>query len=55
LALLLAWLFVASRYAHAWFHLTANRVKYRSRAFILGALLLALIWIWFALHLAGAV
>ncbi|MBA8909468.1 MAPEG family protein [Aminobacter ciceronei] len=54
-ALLLAWLFVASRYTHAWFHLTANRVKYRSRAFILGALLLALIWIWFALHLAGAV
>ena len=54
-ALVLAWLFVASRYAHAWFHLTANRVKYRSRAFILGALLLALIWIWFALHLAGAV
>ncbi|MBE1203468.1 MAPEG family protein [Aminobacter carboxidus] len=54
-ALVLAWLFVALRYAHAWFHLTHNRIKYRSRAFILGALLLALLWIWFALHLAGAV
>jgi hypothetical protein len=54
-ALVLAWLFVALRYVHAWFHLTANRVKYRSRAFISGALLLALLWIWFALHLAGAV
>ncbi|MDH4985431.1 MAPEG family protein [Aminobacter anthyllidis] len=54
-ALVLAWLFVATRYAHAWFHLTSNRVKFRSRAFILGALLLALLWIWFALHLAGAV
>jgi hypothetical protein len=54
-ALVLAWLFVITRYAHAWFHLTSNRVKFRSRAFILGALLLALLWIWFALHLAGAV
>ena len=53
-ALLLAWLFVALRYVHAWFHLTSNRVKYRSTAFIAGALLLALLWIWFALHLAGA-
>lgn len=54
-ALGLAWLFVATRYAHAWFHLTTNRIKFRSRAFILGAVLLALLWIWFALHLAGAV
>lgn len=54
-ALLLAWLFVASRYAHAWFHLTTNRIKFRSRAFILGAALLAILWIWFALHLAGAI
>lgn len=54
-ALVLAWLFVATRYAHAWFHLTSNRIKFRSRAFILGAALLALLWIWFALHLAGAV
>lgn len=51
----LAWLFVATRYAHAWFHLTANRIKFRSRAFILGWLALGLLWIWFALHLAGAV
>lgn len=51
----LAWLFVATRCAHAWFHLTANRVTMRSRAFILGWLVLGLLWIWFALHLAGAV
>lgn len=51
----LAWLFVATRYAHAWIHLTTNRVKLRSRAFILGWLVLGLLWIWFALHLAGAV
>lgn len=51
----LAWLFVATRFAHAWFHLTANRVMMRSRAFIFGWLVLGLLWIWFALHLAGAV
>ncbi|GAA4111272.1 MAPEG family protein [Aminobacter aganoensis] len=51
----LAWLFVATRYAHAWFHLTANRVRFRSQAFILGWLVLGLLWVWFALHLAGAV
>ncbi|GAA2864987.1 MAPEG family protein [Aminobacter niigataensis] len=51
----LAWLFVATRYAHAWVHLTANRVRLRSLAFILGWLVLGLLWIWFALHLAGAV
>lgn len=54
LSVALAWLFVATRYAHAWFHLGANRIKYRSRAFIAGWLVLALLWIWFALHLAGA-
>lgn len=51
----LAWLFVATRYAHAWFHLTANCISLRSQAFILGWLVLGLLWLWFALHLAGAV
>lgn len=50
----LAWLFVVTRYAHAWFHLGANRIKFRRRAFIAGWLALALMWIWFALRLAGA-
>lgn len=50
----LAWIFVATRHVHAWFHLTANRIRFRSNAFILGWLTLGLLWAWLALHLAGA-
>lgn len=52
-ALALAWLFVLLRYVHAAIHLTTNRLKHRNYAFRLGLALLALMWIWFALHLAG--
>ena len=53
--LTLAWLFVLTRYAHAWVHLTTNKLKRRNYAFRTGLLLLALIWILFALRLAGVV
>lgn len=52
-ALLLAWLFVLLRYAHAWVHLTTNKLKHRNYSFRAGLVVLALIWIWFALVLAG--
>jgi hypothetical protein len=53
--LLLAWLFVASRYVHAWIHITTNRIRHRRPAFIVGYLALAALWAWLALHLAGVV
>jgi hypothetical protein len=34
--------------------LTVNRIRWRFRAFGLGLAVLALGWIWFAIHLAGA-
>jgi len=55
LTLALVWIFVMSRYAHAWVHLTSNNLRFRSRAFYVGAIILLLAWIWFALHLLGAV
>lgn len=55
LTLALAWIFILSRYVHAWVHLTSNRVMLRSRAFFFGAVVLLLAWIWFAFHLLGAV
>ncbi|UDL91238.1 MAPEG family protein [Mesorhizobium sp. PAMC28654] len=55
LTLALMWIFVASRYFHAWVHLTSNNLLLRSRAFFLGAVVLALAWIWLALHLLGVV
>ncbi|PDQ20616.1 hypothetical protein CN311_13300 [Mesorhizobium sanjuanii] len=55
LTLALMWVFVASRYAHAWVHLTTNNLRFRSRIFFFGAVVLLLAWIWFALHLLGVV
>lgn len=55
LTLALTWIFILSRYVHAWVHLTSNRVMLRSRAFFFGAVVLLLAWIWFAFHLLGAV
>jgi hypothetical protein len=54
-ALVLAWLFIASRYVHAWVHLTTNRMRHRNLAFVAGAVILALLWIYFALHLLTVV
>ncbi|MBZ9743509.1 MULTISPECIES: MAPEG family protein [unclassified Mesorhizobium] len=53
--LALMWIFVASRYFHAWFHLTSNNLLLRNRSFVLGAVVLALGWIWLALHLLAIV
>lgn len=53
LTLALMWIFVVSRYFHAWVHLTSNNLLLRSRSFFVGAAILLLGWIWFALHLLG--
>jgi hypothetical protein len=52
-ALVLAWLFVLLRYAHAWVHLTTNKLRHRNYSFRTGLVVLALMWVWFALALAG--
>ncbi|MBZ9799920.1 MAPEG family protein [Mesorhizobium sp. ES1-4] len=55
ITLALMWIFVASRYFHAWVHLTSNKLLLRNRSFALGAVVLALGWIWLALHLLAIV
>ena len=54
IALGLAWAFVISRVAHAWVHVTSNKVILRRRLFILGFLFVVLMWIWFAVALLNA-
>ena len=49
IANILAWLFVASRYVHAYVHVTSNRLRWRQRAFMAGYGLLGLMWLWLAL------
>ena len=55
LTLALMWIFVASRYVHAWVHLTSNNLRLRNRSFVVGAVIILLGWIWVALHLLGVV
>jgi hypothetical protein len=44
LFVVMAWLFVALRFVHAYIHVTDNYLRRRGLAFIVGALVLALMW-----------
>jgi len=53
LAVTLAWIFIATRYAHAYVHITGGRIGYRQKLFGLGFLVLAIMWITLAIHIAA--
>jgi hypothetical protein len=53
LALVAAWLFVASRIAHAWVHLTSNYVPNRRRLFTVGWWILVFMVLLAGWELAG--
>jgi hypothetical protein len=48
---IMAWIFVASRLVHAFIHATDNRVRRRGLAFIVGAIVVALMWVIFMLRI----
>lgn len=54
LMITLAWAFVLSRVLHAIIHIGPNRVKTRAPVFALGVLIILLMWIKLALHVATA-
>jgi hypothetical protein len=49
----LAWLWVATRIAHAIVHCTSNRLSLRFPLFLAGVVLLVVMWIMFAVRLAA--
>jgi hypothetical protein len=51
----LAWLFVAARYVHAYIHVTSNRVSRRFFAFSVGSVTLYLMWLIFAVRVIAGV
>jgi hypothetical protein len=51
-AVILAWIFVATRYAHAYVHVTSNNLRLRSPLFGLGFLVLVGLWVWLGIWLA---
>lgn len=48
LFVLMSWIFVVSRIAHAFVHVTTNRVQRRFMVFAVGAIVLLIMWIIFA-------
>jgi hypothetical protein len=50
----LAWLFVLTRIVHAAIHVGPNKVRWRTPAFALGFLIVAVIWIKLAVHVVTA-
>ena len=47
----LEWLFVLLRVAHAWVHCTSNVVIVRFRLFFFGMIVLAIMWLWLVLKI----
>ena len=47
----LAWVFVALRYGHAFIHVTSNHVYHRFMVYTAGLAVLALLWLWLVLRL----
>jgi hypothetical protein len=50
----LALVFVAARYAHAFVHVTSNHVPTRGAVFMVGASALSILWIWFVIRVVAA-
>ncbi len=48
---LMAWIFVATRALHAFVHLTSNTLNYRALSFIVGAVVLTIMWIVFMVRI----
>lgn len=51
-AVVLAWLFVALRIAHAVIHIGQNRLRHRIPVFVAGFAVNGLLWLWLAANLA---
>lgn len=44
---IMAWIFVGSRYLHSYIHTTFNNVRVRGRTFIFGVLVVFIMWVLF--------
>jgi hypothetical protein len=47
-----AWIFVLSRYAHSYVHVTSNNLRLRRPLFLAGFAATFLMWVWLAIWLA---
>lgn len=49
------WLFVILRIAHAYVHVTTNHVPRRFQLYTAGAVVLMLMWLWYAIRIMAAI
>ncbi|MET0746499.1 MAG: MAPEG family protein [Microvirga sp.] len=54
LFVVLSWVFVASRLVHALIHTTSNRIEIRFMAYMVGVVVLFVMWVVFALRILAA-
>ncbi|MBF9195088.1 MAPEG family protein [Microvirga terrestris] len=54
LFVVMSWMFVVSRLVHAGIHVTSNKLSRRFMAFVVGVLILAAMWIIFAVRIFAA-
>lgn len=54
LTVALGWIFVLSRVAHSYVHITSNRLRHRRPIFLVGFFTLVAMWLWLALWLAAS-
>jgi hypothetical protein len=54
LFVVMSWMFVASRLVHVFIHTTSNKVMWRFQAFAVGVLILAIMWVIFAIRIFAA-
>ncbi|HST94442.1 MAG TPA: MAPEG family protein, partial [Microvirga sp.] len=54
LFVVMSWMFVVSRLVHAAIHVTSNKLSLRFMAFLVGVLILAAMWIIFAVRIFAA-
>mgnify|MGYP000026452558 CR=1 FL=1 len=55
IAAVLAWLFIITKCAHVYVHVTSNRLRYRRPIFAIAYLMVILLWLVNAAHLAGLI
>lgn len=55
ITVVLSWIFVVTRYVHAGIYATSNNLKLRFSAFAAGALVLLIMWVYFALKILFAI
>jgi hypothetical protein len=49
------WLFVLLRIGHAFIHVTSNNVIHRFQLYLAGAIVLMLMWLWYAIRIMAAI